>query len=449
MSGEGNPLLGEGIPGSTIAASIGCRRPVCLEHHIFTESGWKKATSFKHPTLQLTISTDENDYRAFGYPFKQIENRTITVVVDSGAQSCLWSRQECFNCGFTMSDLIPVAHKMKSANRSPISIDGAIIAKLSSVTTDNQLIVAAAIVYISPDANTFYLSMEVMIQLKIIHKTFPQVGSAVDSQLDVNAVSTSQRKSPCGCLTRTKPPPRYSELPFAPTLENVPKMKQRLLSDYASSTFNQCEHQMLPSMDGPDLEIHVDPNANLMNFTTPATVPLHWHEKVKNKIEQNVAMSVMEKHPYGVPTKTCHRLVCVRKHNGEPRLTVDLSPLNKHCEREAYPSESPFHLARSVPPNSIKTVMDAWNGFHSLPIREEDRWLTTFITQWGVYRYRRAPQGFLSSGDAYNKRFDQITKHITRLLRCIDDNLLHDVVTDLAQHNPYSCSFSEISVAMC
>ena len=164
MSGEGNPLLGEGIPGSTIAASIGCRRPVCLEHHIFTESGWKKATSFKHPTLQLTISTDENDYRAFGYPFKQIENRTITVVVDSGAQSCLWSRQECFNCGFTMSDLIPVAHKMKSANRSPISIDGAIIAKLSSVTTDNQLIVAAAIVYISPDANTFYLSMEVMIR---------------------------------------------------------------------------------------------------------------------------------------------------------------------------------------------------------------------------------------------------------------------------------------------
>ena len=322
---------------------------------------------------------------------------------------------------------------MKSANRSPITIDGAVILRLSGRTADNQLIEAAAIVYISPDASTFYMSMEVMIQLRIIPKTFPQMGAVIDNQMSITAV-TSKLLAPCGCLIRTKPPPRYTNLPFAPVVENVSKMKERLLADYASSTFNQCEHQVLPSMDGPELEIHVDPDAKLMNFTTPAPVPLYWQDIVKNKIYKNVDMGVMEEHPYGVATKTCHRLLCIRKHNGDPRLTVDLSPLNKHCERETYPSESPFHLARSVPPNSVKTVMDAWNGFHSLPIREEDRWLTTFITQWGVFRYCRAPQGYLSSGDAYNKRFDQITKHINRLLRCVDDNLLHDIATDLEQH---------------
>ena len=79
MSGDAN-----------IGAVSSCRRSVPLEHHIFTEAGWKRALSLKHPTLRLTITTDENDYKTFGYMFKPIR-RTVTIVVDSGAQSCLWS----------------------------------------------------------------------------------------------------------------------------------------------------------------------------------------------------------------------------------------------------------------------------------------------------------------------------------------------------------------------
>ena len=36
--------------------------------------------------------------------------------------------------------------------------------------------------------------------------------------------------------------------------------------------------------------------------------------------------------------------------------------------------------ARSVPHEMKKTVFDAWNGYHSVPIIEGDRHLTTFIT---------------------------------------------------------------------
>jgi len=45
--------------------------------------------------------------------------------------------------------------------------------------------------------------------------------------------------------------------------------------------------------------------------------------------------------------------------------------------------ESPFHLARQIPKDTWKTVMDAWNGYHSIPLRESDRHLTTFITPFG------------------------------------------------------------------
>ena len=113
---------------------------------------------------------------------------------------------------------------------------------------------------------------------------------------------------------------------------------------------------------------------------------------------------------------------------------ADLSPLNKYCERETHPSRSPFHLARSVPDSSYKTVFDAWNGYHSVPIRKEDRHYTTFVTQWGLFRYVRAPQGYLSSGDGYNRRLDDILAHFTRLLRCVDDSLLHDSDKCIEEH---------------
>ena len=46
------------------------------------------------------------------------------------------------------------------------------------------------------------------------------------------------------------------------------------------------------------------------------------------------------------------------------------------------------------------------------------------MTEWGRYRYLRAPQGFLSSRDAYTKRFDDITEGIKNKTQCVDDALL-------------------------
>ena len=111
---------------------------------------------------------------------------------------------------------------------------------------------------------------------------------------------------------------------------------------------------------------------------------------------------------------------------------VDLSPLNKYCQRETFAMEPPFHLARRIPKDTWKTVTDAWNGYHSVPLRQSDRHLTTFITPFGRWRYTRAPQGFLSSGDGYNRRFDAILSSFERKERCVDDTIHYD--DELEQH---------------
>ena len=52
--------------------------------------------------------------------------------------------------------------------------------------------------------------------------------------------------------------------------------------------------------------------------------------------------------------------------------------------------------------------------------------LTTFITEFGRYRYLRSPQGLCSSGDAYTRRFDEIIANIPRKFKIVDDCLLYD-----------------------
>ena len=115
-----------------------------------------------------------------------------------------------------------------------------------------------------------------------------------------------------------------------------------------------------------------------------------------------------------------------------PRRTVDLSPLNKFCRRETFATESSFHLARRIPSNTWKTATDAWNGYHSVPLRASDRHLATFITPFGRWRYTRALQGFLSSRDSYNRRFDAILADFERKERCVDETVHYD--TNLEQH---------------
>lgn len=178
-------------------------------------------------------------------------------------------------------------------------------------------------------------------------------------------------------------------------------------------------------MTGPPMKLMVDPQAEPVAHHNPIPVPIHWREAAKAGLDQDVSMGVIE------PVTWCHRMVVCAKKNGEPRRTVDLQPLNAHALRETHHTPSPFHQARSVPNGKVKTVLDAWNGYHSVSIREEDRHLTTFITPWERYRYRTAPQGYIASGDGYTRRYDELVADIPNKTKCIDDVLLwSDTIED-------------------
>ena len=418
-----------------------------LSHHVFTKAGWRRTRLRSHPKVALSISPEQRPSSTF----------KIDGLADSGAQVDVWSMTEYLKAGFRPEDLQSVSMSLNAANESPISIDGAFFATITGIKADNTPIKCNSMVYVSKAVRGFYLSEATMMDLGMLSRNFPTPGCALDGSTTVAPDNTniddeppqmqsaslramdggcSSRRSPsnasCDCPHRESVPDRPTALPFPCTPENNDKMRQWLLKRYSSSTFNTCPHRPIPCMSGPPMEIHVDPNAEPFARHKARPINVHWEKQVYDELLRDEALDVIERPPIGEPITWCHPMTITRKHDGSPRRTVDLSRLNKHCTRETHSSESPFHVARRIPPQTWKTVTDAWNGFHSIPLRESDRYLTTFITPFGLWRYKRAVQGFLSSGDGFNRRFDAILSDFERKERVVDDTIHYD--TDLEAH---------------
>ena len=348
---------------------------IVLDHHIFhSPDGWKRSESMAHPTLRLRLTTNHADYDHIGTACPSVMPSFVTAVTNIGAQSCLWSLQDFYRCGFKDCDLLPVRRTMVAANSEKIKIVGAIFVRMSGVDATGTKHTAPIMAYVSPSTQKLYLSREALIQLGLISRNFPKVGAVVESS------AVKCQVAPCGCPTRRLPPKRPQKLPFLACSENVDQMKAWYGERFAMSTFNNCPHQLLHGVTGPCLQLHVDPDALSKPAHTPAIVPLHWQEGVKKQLEDDVALGVLERVPHGEPSKWCHRMVITRKANGGPRRTVDMSSLNKASLRETHHVKPPFQQARSIPPKTWKTVTGAWNGYHSVPLCEDDRHLTTFIT---------------------------------------------------------------------
>lgn len=70
------------------------------------------------------------------------------------------------------------------------------------------------------------------------------------------------------------------------------------------------------------------------------------------------------------------------------------------------------------------------DGYHGIEVAAEDRHKTTFATEFGKFRYKRAPQGYLSSGNSYGRYTDAILADCLSSPEVRDwDKIVDDIIT--------------------
>ena len=402
-----------------------------LKHHIF-DGKWAPRSSQSHPMLTVTLKPSPDDHRILGHPMSYTANLqtiSVTMIADSGCQSCVIPLRYATMMGVSDSDILPVQLNMRGAIQEDLGVCGGIVADISTADQSGSERCTKQLIYLSSKLDNAFMCKEALVGLGALSASFPAI-PASNLTLFAAAVDIETDSPRCSCPKRPdEPPPLPTSLPpgLQATPEGVPAMKEWILNHYAASTFNICEHQPLPMMGGEPLRLYVDPEAKPLTIHKPALVPVHWQDKVFQDLERDVRLGVLEKVGPNTPVTWCSRMVVTGKADGTPRRTVDLQHLNRHSVRQTHHVQTPFHLADRVPQHTIKTVTDAWNGYHSVPINSDDRHLTTFITPWGRYRYKVAPQGFIASGDGFNQRFDEIIADFPDRVKCVDDTLMWTV----------------------
>ena len=416
-------------------ATVGSKkgRVVPLTHHIFTdERGWIATQSAPHPTMSTITTACHEDHDCFSHPVATKDSMTSCVqpiVCDSGCQSTAIPPTAAYKVGFKRKDFFPVTSRMNGAGRSDLGVIGAVVMQFHTVTKAGQMMRTKQLCYVCTKVDKIYMSRQGLQEMGIISKNFP-----FPDNHSVSIIADSPQGCDCPCPPRpSTPPPRINSLPSHLT-GDTQEMKNYLLQYYGATIFNICECQTLPLLPGPPLRLNVDKDAKPVACHKIQPIPLHWQEKVHRDLVRDVNLGVLEKLPTNTPTTWLSRMVLTAKSNGDPRRTVDYQPLNKHVQRQTFPMVTPFQLASRIPPGAKKTVVDNWNGFHSVPLHEDDRHYTAFLTPDGRYQYKVAAQGNNVSGDGFNERMHEIFTDFKDMVRCVDDGAMWTVGSDTTQH---------------
>lgn len=347
-------------------------------------------------------------------------SRSVEGIADSGCQTCLAGVDFLEKIGCPKDFLVPTGHGIIGISRTSLDIIGSVFLRL-----ELDGIVARQMVHVSPTVRGFFLSETALRQLHVLNDEFPRPDPLSEAGAAMHQCDCCEEG--VSCPPRSSTPDRPTQIPFEPVAENREKLKEWLLQAFEASAFNRCTHQPLQAMTGAPMKIIQKEGVTPSYSFTPIPVPFNWKKKVKDDLDRDVRLGIIEPVPQGAITDWCSRMVIALKANGiDLRRMIDFQRLNDATYRETHHTPSPFNLVSSIPPDMLKTVLDAWNGYHSLLLDPESKRFTAFITEFGRYWYNRGPQGYHGTGDAYTRRFDDITKDEERYLRIVDDGLLYD-----------------------
>ena len=288
------------------------------------------------PKVRIRVSMMKEVHNKFGITVNSnTKTRMVDAITDTGCQTTTCGVEMLDLLNIDQNHLVPTNHGMIAICDTSLGVIGSVFAEITlRGKTTRQMI------HIATKITGLYLSQRACKDLGLVHKRFPDV----DAYIATAKQEIKSEKEKCKCIPRQEGPQRPTQIPFQPTKANKSKLKKWLISAFEASAFNTCTHQPLKKMSGAPMRIMFKKNTFPHAVHTPIRVPIHWKDQVKNDIDQDVRLGIIEEVPQGVPTTWCTRMVVQAKKNGKPRRTVDLQQLKQATLRETHYTPTPFDI---------------------------------------------------------------------------------------------------------
>lgn len=126
-------------------------------------------------------------------------------------------------------------------------------------------------------------------------------------------------------------------------------------------------------------------------------------------------------------------IVVTKKKTSGIRMCVDLREVNKTVIMDSHPLPLIEDILSELRGAVMFSTLDLKSAYHQLPLHEESRGLTAFITHEGLYQYRRVPYGLCSAPAAFQKMMMQILSGMKGVQCYLDDVITYG--SSEAEHN--------------
>ena len=172
------------------------------------------------------------------------------------------------------------------------------------------------------------------------------------------------------------------------------------------------------------MRIHLMPGEKTpFRISTARQIPLHWREKAERIVRKLLDGRVIT--PQDDPTEWCAPGFFVAKKNGDLRLVIDYTRLNKFVRRPIHTFPSAQEILSGIDPDStVFAKLDATQGYHQVPLDEDSSRLTTFLLPSVRFRFLRAPMSLSCSSDEFCRRSDKIVEGLPGVRKLVDDILM-------------------------
>lgn len=101
-------------------------------------------------------------------------------------------------------------------------------------------------------------------------------------------------------------------------------------------------------------------------------------------------------------------MMVVGKPNGDVRICLDPSELNKAVQRQHFSVPTVEQLFSKLSKAKYFCSLDAASGFYQIPLSNSASYLCTMATPKGLYRYLRLPFGLKSAPEIYQQTMREL-----------------------------------------
>ena len=255
----------------------------------------------------------------------------------------------------------------------------------------------------------FILSKEALIELKIVTiNTTPKVAQVKTDHQHESSISVDST------VLKENPGPQCTKSPEEVTRED-------LLIEFA----DVFAHREEPLKGQPfRIELTTDAVPHKVHF--PRNIARPYMSKLEEELKKLMEAGFIEEVTWATEWVS-PIVVAPKRGTNDIRLCVDFRRLNEFCKREYYQSPGAIECVQYINAEEAGyfSKFDATKGFHQVELHEDCRDLTTFLTPFGRFRFKRAPFGITSIPEHYNRRMTEALRGLKGITRFVDDTMVY------------------------